>query len=202
MKQKYAHIETLAERFFDGTTTNEEERELYAFFAGSDPLPEHLQEYKGLFAWFDKGIAGEIEEKTPAFALPAPKGEEGKSEGRKIRNARMRWIAAAASGILAVASFSLYTMKRPDARQLEGYIIRNGVKITDMDRIRPELEATMRMAVMQETENEQLFGLLHEQEGWFPAEAQVQQQYCRILSHYPDPVIRTEVEKMLNIECN
>ena len=45
---EYTYIENLLERFFEGETSNAEERELYAFFARPD-LPEHLKSYKPLF---------------------------------------------------------------------------------------------------------------------------------------------------------
>ncbi len=206
MKQEYVPIETLIERFFDGTTTDEEERELYAFFRlAGDDLPEHLREYRDVFAWFDTGIAGEISDKAPLYPLPAV-AMESKDEDRKPRKPRkrwMRWTAVAASVLVAAAFYSLYTMDRADAVLLEGYVIRDGVKITDMDVIGSELEATMQMALMQEAKAEQLFRQLYEpDDGFVTAQQQVQQQYCQIISQFADPMVRAEVEDMLDVKCD
>ncbi len=212
MKQKYEPIETLIERFFDGLTTNEEERVLYTYFQSvGDDLPEHLQEYRDTFSWFHAGITGEVAEKAPVYPLPVVdveaalemKVEAPTIDARPPRKVWMRWAAVAASVLLAVAFYSIYTMEREEASELEGYIIRNGVKITDRDVISSELEATMQMALMQEAKAEQLFRQLYEADDeYMTAGQQMQQQYCQIISQFSDPVVREAVEKMLDIQCN
>ena len=42
--EEYKSIEDLLDRFFEGRTSNEEERVLYEFFARPD-LPAHLERY-------------------------------------------------------------------------------------------------------------------------------------------------------------
>ena len=59
MTNKYEHIETLLERFFEGQTSNMEEQKLYEFFAGYD-VPEHLLHYKKVFTYFDIGLNSEF----------------------------------------------------------------------------------------------------------------------------------------------
>lgn len=226
MEQKYAPIETLIERFFEGTTSHEEERELYDFFLDAgDELPEHLQEYRGVFGWFDTGMAGEVAEKEPVYELPGveSKGVEGykglkdawnQADERKLgkegaerrsRKVWMRWASVAASLVLAITVYSLYTMEKRRFDPLAGsYIIRNGVKITDMDEIRPELESTIQIALQQEARAQRLFDQLRDPatDEFLSAQEQMQQQYCQIISQFTDPLVREEVEKMLDIRCN
>ena len=61
--------EELLEKYFDGQTTCEEERELRRFFA-SDQVPGHLEVYRPLFACIDREAeafrAAQKEEAAPA----------------------------------------------------------------------------------------------------------------------------------------
>ena len=45
-------IETLLNKYFEGETTCEEERRLRRFFA-EGLVPEHLEEYRPMFAFFE-----------------------------------------------------------------------------------------------------------------------------------------------------
>ena len=131
--KKHEHIERLIGRFLDGDTSNAEERELYAFFAGGD-IPEHLREYRELFAWFDGGLEQEIRsENTPAAPERRPKH-------------RFRiWATVAAVAATVALLLLIRPVSVPDEFDpFEGsYIVRNGVKITDPEVIRSELEATL-----------------------------------------------------------
>lgn len=67
------NIDDLLNRYFEGETSSEEERQIRAFFA-SDSVPEHLLVYKPLFAYFGEEIkkeTGHRERKlfTPRSAL-------------------------------------------------------------------------------------------------------------------------------------
>jgi len=46
--EEYKSIEDLLDRFFEGQTSNEEERVLYEFFARPD-IPAHLERYREVF---------------------------------------------------------------------------------------------------------------------------------------------------------
>ena len=61
--EEYKSIEDLLDRFFEGQTSNEEERVLYEFFARPD-IPAHLERYREVFGYFESGIALDFSE-TP-----------------------------------------------------------------------------------------------------------------------------------------
>jgi hypothetical protein len=128
---EYQHIETLLERFFEGDTSNQEEQELYAFFARRD-LPDHLMPYKEMFGYFETGIAQEV----AAVESPAPV--------RKVPFVR-RWLWA---GIAIAASLSLFLLlNNQEVAKEEGdfnpyagsYIIRNGVRTEIPEEVAREL---------------------------------------------------------------
>ena len=48
-------IKKLVERFMDGLTTIEEEKKLAEYFRTHE-VSDQWQEYKEMFAWFDKGM--------------------------------------------------------------------------------------------------------------------------------------------------
>jgi hypothetical protein len=135
-------IEKLIDRFFDGQTTNEEEQTLYAFFSG-DTAPPHLQKFKPLFAYFETGIKDEFNSPAKQKAPFLPK--------RK----RLFWASIAASLLIAIASGVFYLSGDRETDPYEGsYIIRNGVKITDPEIVRPEIEETLFTVWLQQTEYE------------------------------------------------
>ena len=69
--EEYKSIEDLLDRFFEGQTSNEEERVLYEFFARPD-IPAHLERYREVFGYFESGIALDFSE-TPELRLPLRK---------------------------------------------------------------------------------------------------------------------------------
>ena len=118
-------IRQLIERFLDGKTTNAEEQMLYDYFAGDDIAPEFAK-YREMFQWYSDG-------------MPEIKSKE------RIRPI-WRIIALAASVLLLVGigiCIYRYQQQRQEYALYEGsYIIRNGVKITEISKILPELKAT------------------------------------------------------------
>lgn len=53
--EEYKYIENLVERFFEGQTSNEEERVLYEFFARPD-IPAHLNVI-GRYSGISRGVS-------------------------------------------------------------------------------------------------------------------------------------------------
>ncbi|MDR1098233.1 MAG: hypothetical protein LBL57_08880 [Tannerella sp.] len=180
MKEK--QMEQLLERFFEGSTSNREERQLYDFFAGRD-VPEHLLPYKPLFACFE--------------ALPEAFCEKESPVRRKRRVKWMLWPCAAAA-LLALVLLNPFGYGNKPRDPYEGsYIVCNGVRITDLDIIRPELEAAVREVLQLQEEAERLIAEILETENYFQAmEDCMRAQHDAILEHFQDEEIREKVRKM------
>ena len=118
-------IQQLIERFLNGETTNAEEQMLYDYFAGEDVSPE-LIKYREMFRWYSAG-------------MPEMNAKQHRMPLRRI-------LALAASVLLLLGiGFGIhrYQQRQAEYALYEGsYIIRNGVKITDISKILPELKAT------------------------------------------------------------
>lgn len=186
MTDKNKYIEELLERFFEGETSNTEEQFLYRFFAGKD-VPEYLLPYKLAFTYFESGLKNEFAENV------AP-----------VRRARKsKWIlwAGIAAVLLALVLLSPLYLQKPFDPYEGSYIVRNGVKITDPEIIRPELEATVQRVLQQKEEMEYIVVSLMEKENYPQSiEEQVQSQKNEILEHFQDENIRKEVERIINYE--
>ena len=183
---KNEHIEKLLERFFEGETSNKEEQCLYAFFAGDD-VPEHLMQYKQVFNYFDMGIKEEF--------------SETKTEAPVRKMQRKKWILWSGVAASLLALILLNPFAKPFDPYEGSYIIRNGVRIADINIIRPELEAILQQVLQQEKEMDDLFAEMLETENLFvDAEKQIRNHYYTMLEDITDEDIRKEVKKMLDIE--
>lgn len=115
----------LIARFFDGDTSLDDERKLYEYFATGKAHPD-LQQYAAMFGWY----ANSLQEKPKA----------------KRKAWRWQYVAAAAVLICLIGSAAVKIVQRQsnDTERLAevyagSYIIRNGVKITDMNKVLPEV---------------------------------------------------------------
>lgn len=104
-------IEDLLNKYFEGETSCEEERELRRFFM-QDDLPEHLQAYRPMFAFFDN--------ESKRAEKPAP----ARRPFRLLY--ALSGIAAGVLIALAVAGLSRYLAGTP-----ENYVIIDGKRYTD-----------------------------------------------------------------------
>lgn len=121
------------ERFLNGETTNAEEKELYAFFAGTD-IPYSLKKYQPMFLWYAGGMKD---------GLP-------KKQRMAFRLWKKLCIAASVVVVLGIGLGVYHHIDNQKYEYLEGsYIIRNGKKITDIKTILPELKQTNKLAVEQ-----------------------------------------------------
>ena len=189
----YEHIEELIQTFFDGKTSNKEEMELYSFFSG-DNIPEHLQSYIAVFQYFDTGIEKEFNNNESKKELKKPTP--------KIRH-WSTWVGIAASFLLLVTVFSKIVQNNNDSFDpYEGsYIIRNGVIITDMDVIRPELEATIAAVNRQQESIEKMINMSYQIEDYDQIEKRIENEYCELINSFPDENARKIVQEILNVEC-
>ncbi|MBO7129740.1 MAG: hypothetical protein J6W05_08230 [Prevotella sp.] len=140
MKEK--EIQQLIERFLEGETTNAEEQMLYDYF-NSKEIAESLEPYREMFRWY---AAGMPEQKTNAH-----------------KRTYAKWIAMAASLLLLVGigfGYRHYQEQQELYAIYEGsYIIRDGVKNTDIKQILPELQATeqeVANALKQQNNNQEI----------------------------------------------
>jgi hypothetical protein len=186
MKEKYKHIEKLLERFFEGYTSNTEERQLYDFFADKD-VPDHLLPYKPLFACFEAVPEMFCEKKPPV---------------RKMQYRKwMLWPGVAAALLVLVLLNPFGYGDKPFDPYEGSYIVCNGVRITDPEIIRPELEASLQRVLQQQEEAERLIAKIMETDNRFPAvEEYIQAQHDAILEHFQDENVREEVRKILEGE--
>jgi hypothetical protein len=132
-------IEELIDRFFEGLTSNREEKELYAFFAQED-IPGYLQKYKPVFAYFEGGLQTENQIDFAPKISRQPK-----------RKRIWIWTSVAASLLILIGLRVFQPKDNQSFDPYEGsYIIRKGVKITNPELIRPEIERSLYHASMQE----------------------------------------------------
>ncbi len=94
-------IEILLEKYFEGETTIQEERELKAYFSSSE-VASHLESYKPMFTNFQK-------QKEIQFTKTLP------LQPRKQNN--VKWIGVAAS-LVALFSTLLYFNSQSDSEDL------------------------------------------------------------------------------------
>ena len=193
MKQDYKRIEELIERFFEGQTSNEEERELYNFFS-SDNVPKHLLPYRQVFAYFESGI----NEEEPNHQ------EIERKNMQSTRNGKIRMWASIAASLLIFISLGIYHFTREkEFNPYEGsYIIRNGIKITDPKIVNPEIEKALYFVKLQEKTKP--FSLqLHEinqGDSYEQIMGKLKQQQLKWLEQIDDEDIRNELTEILNLK--
>jgi uncharacterized membrane protein YvbJ len=189
MKEDFSNIKELLERFFEGETSNEEEQILYRFFS-LDDLPEEWVRYKPVLKYFESGFADEMS----ANELPTSKTMSSK------RKLWITWSGIAASFLLLLSIYFLTANETLDP-YAGSYIIRNGVRITDLDQIRPELEAAIQKSLLLEQEAEQLIERLSSIDD--SQEEQIMQKLQdynqQILDDIQDENVRDEVKEFLNL---
>jgi hypothetical protein len=80
-------IETLLEKYFEGQTSIDEERELGAYFSSSD-VAQHLKQYQNLFNYFSTSRS---EESQKEFKI-------------KTKKTKMFWLSVAASASILIGT--------------------------------------------------------------------------------------------------
>ena len=198
MKEKNDSIETLLERFFEGQTSNEEEQQLYLFFKQKD-MPEELVRLKPVIDYFENGLANECENPTLNAPLPivnCPLSIVNSPSAHSTKKKQwILWSSIAASFLIILCTTFFFLNKTDSFDPLEGsYIIRNGVRITDLDLIRPELEATLQSILQQQEEWEQMYAQIAEMESLdIQILQQIRENNRQIVEDIQDENIRREV---------
>ncbi len=134
-------IKILVERFFDGTTSLDEENRLYAFFA-SDDVPPELEEYREMFCGFA------LLASPQAAALSYT--EEPYLVPRRRLTVLRRVSVAAAAAVLIVAGFfvadDIRYRNRLSSLYGGSYMIVDGRRVDNLKEILPHIESTLRLA--------------------------------------------------------
>lgn len=140
MKEK--ETQQLIERFLEGATTNAEEQMLYEYFNGKN-IAKGLEAYQEMFRWYADGMP---EQKTKLH-----------------KKTYAKWLAIAASLLLLIGigfGYRYYQGQQELYAIYEGsYIVRDGVKNTDIKQILPELQATeqeVANALKQQNNNQEI----------------------------------------------
>lgn len=118
-------IRTLTDRFFDGTTTLEEEQELYDYYRREQPLPADLAQQRQLFLDFA----------AVRFA---------DEQAVNVNNPRrwLRWAVAACAALLIVAGAAVWLNSGQQGDdECVAYIY--GERTTDRDVVLGEMQKTM-----------------------------------------------------------
>lgn len=115
-------IRTLTDRFLEGETTLEEERELYAFYR-SEEVPDDLLSLRPLFVGLE-----EIQLETPSITPKKKKGDWRK------------WVMIAAS-VLVLFLFGGSFLWQQQQNECVAYVY--GERVTDRDLIMQELERSI-----------------------------------------------------------
>jgi hypothetical protein len=115
------NIDELVNKYFEGETSEEEERRLRSFFA-SDKVPQRLAVYKPMFAYFDEEIRKRCvkpEKKRPA-----------------IRRIILYGMSAAAACLVLLLGIKPFLFP-PDPCLCSGnYVVINGRCYTDIQKIK------------------------------------------------------------------
>ena len=118
-------IRTLTDRFFDGTTTLEEEQELYDYYWREQPLPADLAQLRQLFLDF-------------AAVRFADEQAVNASKPRRW----LRWAVAACAALLIAAGAAVWLNSgRQGDDECVAYIY--GERTTDRDVVLSEMQKTM-----------------------------------------------------------
>lgn len=167
----YNDIKLLVNRFFEGETSLEEEKKLYAFFSSHTQLPEELESYRDMFAGFDA-----ISFDTDTVAAP-------------VRHHRLRYMFSgiAATLLLCIGIFVAIDIHKDAVLSNNyggSYMIVNGERIEDLSLIKPEIEKALSQAEDIEQHVDQ--------------HSAIQTAEKNVLDNITDPKEKARIQQLLN----
>ncbi|MCX4284372.1 hypothetical protein [Duncaniella dubosii] len=130
------NVAELLDRFFDGTTTNAEDRALEEYFCGGGDVPEQFECYREMFGWYSSGMD---ENRLPSKDTPPIKS-------RRISADVIIWwssIAAVITLMIGIGWNSRLAKLEQAPYYADNFIVRSGNVITGMDEIGDDIEATI-----------------------------------------------------------
>jgi len=146
MKENEIYIESLVHKFFEGKTSNMEEKELWLYFS-SDEIPSELQEYQDLFRYFGGEFIEDLKRETlPVQFVPLRKRELMKTV----------WII-----LSSVAAALILLMVSPHFNGFDpyegSYMITNGNKFYNTKLIKEQEREIRKMAAEREREYSNIY---------------------------------------------
>jgi len=145
------NVELYIDRFMEGETSNDEEKELYRFFATEKDLPQHIAQYREMFAYFESGL----DESLSAQALTEAEHSTAKVvqlkpvDTKKPKKRIFMFATSIAASIVLIFGISFGLLKN-DADELytyEGsYVMQNGKRVTDKETLKLMIDNTMKEA--------------------------------------------------------
>jgi len=121
-------IDELLDKYFEGETSCEEERELRRFFT-EEEVPEHLQTYRPLFVYLDKEATSMAGKEATSTITPEEKQKEQPS-GKSSRLYRMFYtVSGIAAGLLLLLGVAKIIF--PPSVVAENYVVIDGQRYTD-----------------------------------------------------------------------
>ncbi len=158
-------IRLLAERFFDGDTTVEEERTLYAFYSSHAALPADMEQYRPLITDLGGMDFGETDLGDTDFGETdlgeTDLGDEKPAHpAQGIRHKLLVTLSGiAASLLVCITVYSLlqnHHERQQFAATYEGsYVIQDGKRIDDLSLIKTDIEHAISQAESMETHMEE-----------------------------------------------
>lgn len=142
------NIEELLNKYFEGETSCDEERQLQQFFT-QGMVPEHLEMYRPLFAFFKE----EKQQQSATEATPEQKAPKRKTPFRRRILYSLSGIAAGLVLLLGIAGTIRHFTYQP-----ENYVIIDGKQYTDAELVREQaLTAFQEVSFSQEEVLDVLF---------------------------------------------
>ena len=89
-----AYIQSLLDKYLDGLTSLEEERQLSEYFR-SQSVPPEWEDYREMFAWFDNGMKGKYLQDDNDINIAGPAPAPMLPKHSKQKRMALPWLAAA-----------------------------------------------------------------------------------------------------------
>lgn len=139
-------IAELLNRYFEGETSIEEERELRVFFRTTQMLPSQWEDYRTIFGYFD-GERAIQSDRTTAAAIPVRP---------KVR--RITWLSTAAAAAACVAFAVLYEVKEPTIVAPERSVAQavKVEKVEEVNRVAPQPQKAAPVAISKGKKNRKI----------------------------------------------
>jgi hypothetical protein len=142
-------IETLLNKYFEGETTCEEERRLRRFFA-EGLVPEHLEIYRPMFAFFETEQEELTEVSGQCNTSEMPELAIFEKKTKTVRKYLTYSLGAAAAALLLLLGISgIYRHISPAPTN---YVIIDGKEYTDVHLIREQAMVAFRDVSLSEEE--------------------------------------------------